>query len=100
MAMEYNIYDFVQKCSKMSLSEVFVILNKECLNIEASFNRNNSKAIKTYKEYIDDFLFVFNTSFTTIPITTGRDGLKTMKPIVENLVLKGDLPHSVLNIFE
>jgi len=100
IVMEYDIYHFVQKCTKMSLPEVFVTFHKECLNIEKVFNRNDCEKIKTYKEYIDDFLFVFNTSFTVIPKNTGHKGLLIMKPIVENLILKGDLSRNVLNIFE
>lgn len=103
--MMQNISDFLKKHKDSDYFTVRNAANEESHRIDKMCLKRNLDPdtkfeLESYRDYITGFAFFLNETCTHMPASFDSDKLNIFKPIIENLVKKGNLKASALLIFK
>ena len=100
--MIYDLNDFILKYQDADFITLITQISKEVQHLDALFMRlrrnEYDNGLTYYREHVGDFLFYLNTG--VVPAGIQITGLEHFRPIIENLVNKGQFRPEALNIFK
>lgn len=104
--MPYELNEIVSKYQDQDYFDLRINLQKEILYVESVLSKSdnylNKIGIDKYKvgnyyKHLKDLSFVL--MYFQVPITTGKYGALLFKPIIQELVNKGQLLPSALDMY-
>jgi hypothetical protein len=98
---DYNVKDLIANYKDKDLVRIIDELSTEVRRLDIVYTRNYKKKgfpiwrLEEYRKYAGDLLYFLTMG--DIPSSIGIEGMRAFTPVIENLVLKGQLMSTVLD---